>query len=312
MLGLFYGMSATTILMSSISLKQFRKMIKSLNNNAKILEVLRQDFIHLDESLSKLKTIYVDRELRKAQALLLSMSKNDPNSPKIKDLEDLLNNNKDKKILSRTQFHDGKEYTLLDGSYAVLLYLLRQQDRIKDFINAIVYTGNINCVKVFGYDVVELKNRTLGSLVYTLNKIYKDKKNINPEELRNYYNSLKKYDLDDSEDDEEDETISEIDVIYDSMRDTICSYNSEYYNNLLYEILEKKLTDEEYDEVSEQLMNLGFYGFSIYSKNYLEEFCSVCLKNSNDDNGIMIKNDSPLHQIMILLSEVLEEYDAIG
>lgn len=303
MLGRFYGLTGITLTLSPVSVTSYKKLVSAMDTSANraILSVLKRDLFELINFLDNFPIIYKDSKLEKISTYLkLNKYKNEEEKL---DWERQLEG-ADKIISKRFRSAKLGNVILSDTAHSVIQELINNKNRAVFFHNAIEYSNENSGVIVFGEKLYILRNRGRSYLDEKMKKLYSGsslkfklpaiKKDLSV--LENYIG-------------EGTPTNVESNLSYesDNMKQLVSNLDEDYFNTKL----DLDLTNEEYYNLSVELMDLGLFGFSVYSKEMYCDFeQSVSFAGGSDIN--IYQTEKPgLYGLILDLKEVVENFDCL-
>jgi len=300
----FFGMTSTMISISPICDMRpvrFKGMLKYLDTSAnrELLLVLKKDFQELIKFLEGLPVQYKGRDERIAYAKLVTKKYNSEEE-KIK-LEESLKG-KEKALSPVLENSLNKKAKISDEAYKVINYLFNRLDKIKKLDSCIEISDvNHSDEMAFGQRLYLLKNRSKDQLTRLFSQIYKG--NLNNSLLENLIKDLNlltsKLELEDGG--LENKEIA--DINFSDWKRT----GTEFVNFLTIEninnVLELNLNEDGYFVLSKELYDLGLVGFSVYSKNFNDQFLEVI---SESYTTTTIKEGTDLYDFTLDLRETVD------
>ena len=195
-----------------------------------------------------------------------------------------------------------KKAKISDEAYKVINYLFNRLDKIKKLDSCIEISDvNHSDEMAFGQRLYLLKNRSKDQLTRLFSQIYKG--NLNNSLLENLIKDLNlltsKLELEDGG--LENKEIA--DINFSDWKRT----GTEFVNFLTIEninnVLELNLDEDGYFALSKELYDLGLVGFSVYSKNFNDQFLEVI---SESYTTTTIKEGTDLYDFTLDLREAVD------
>ena len=305
MIGRFYGLTGVNLVLSPVSVSSYKNLVKSMDTavNRPILSCLKRELEELINFLNSLNYTYETAEARRAYAKLLR-KRYDTEEERV-ELENFLSNQT--KTLSPSVFtKDNSTVELSNLALKIVKELYSRMDRIKFFYDNIAYSDDNSGVSVFGEKLYTLRVQSRASLNNRLFRIYKKNNNGKLDQrqldrLRGDIEILKEYVIDTPI--QSNQSISNS---IQSIEDTVVCVDSDYFNNLF----DVNCTEEDYYNVSEEVLNLGLVGFTPYTKQFFKDFLSTVSLSGVAD--LYILPDDPIYGFLKDLEEVLSNFDNMG
>ena len=313
MIGKFYGLTGVNLVLSSVSFARFKSLVSAMDSSANrySLSVLKKELSEILTFLEKFPVVYEDRELNKIQSKLRRAKKerdqdglfDDERDSEIKEWEEILANNEDKKTISFMARGANGNVELSEGARRIIEKLSSRTNLINDYFKNLEYSTEESGITVFGRPLYLLRNRSRAYLNNWLYDIYGTELNKGSvSSLKNDLNIL----LDRCKDGVSTQSRSKLLSRTDDVKDSVVCMNSEYFDRLLE--FDEPMSEEYYYNVSLELMNLGLFGFNIYSREFFEEFKSNTSFDNNSDLFIYSEAHESMHNLVQDLEESLESY----
>lgn len=301
MIGRFYGLSGINLILSPMSFSTFKSLVTRLDTfaNRSILSSLKRELEEMIKFIDKLPLTYADPNLAKKESYVRM------NKYQGKELEEVKAElERSEKVLSRSILtRTSKVVSMSDGALALLGKLANNRDRAVKFCESIKYSNENSGASVFGEKLYLLRKRSEPYIINKMAEAYKNSFSLGHERaslenLRQDVATLDAYSKV-SDSDLTPRTLSDgVDSIINRMDYT-------YFNN----VLDLDLNEKEYYDLTLELRKIGLHGFSVYTKQFYNEFLNSTSQDLDSDISISKERTQGLFNIKEHLERVLSNFE---